>query len=217
MGTKSMSKNCCQGKAEDLKGLAQSQAKVLWTVLIINLAMFFAEIFYGVISESTALIGDSLDMLGDALAYGSSIYVVNKGLSSKIKASQFKACLMIGLGVIVFLRAIYRSVFQVLPEIEIMTTVGVIALIANLICLWLLTRHKNDDINFTSVWICSRNDIIANSSVLVAAFLVFYFHSPWPDLIVGFGITVLFLRSAFGILKEAELLRSGPDHKGSSD
>jgi Co/Zn/Cd efflux system component len=199
-----MSSQCCHNKAEDLKSLAQRQATVLWTVLLINAVMFFAEMFYGIISESTALIGDSLDMLGDALAYGSSIYVVNLGMSSKIRASQFKAYLMIGLGLVVSLRAIYRVAFQVIPEIEIMTLVGSIALVANLICLMLLTRHKDDDINFSSVWICSRNDIIANTSVLMAAGLVFFFSSPWPDLFVGFGITYLFLKSAIGILDDAK-------------
>lgn len=199
-----MSSSCCDNKAEDLKNLAQRQAKVLWAVLAINLTMFFAEMFYGIISESTALIGDSLDMLGDALAYGSSIYVVNLGLSSKIKASRFKAYLMIVLGIIVSIRAIYRVAYQVIPETEVMTIVGSIALVANLLCLFLLTKHKDDDINFSSVWVCSRNDIIANTSVLAAAGLVFYFNSSWPDLIVGFGITYLFLRSALGILEEAK-------------
>lgn len=202
-----MSDRCCHNKAEDIKDLVESQAKILWTILIINMVMFFVESFYGVVAESTALIGDSLDMLGDALAYGSSIYVVRKGLSAKLKASEFKAYLMIGLGLAVLIRAVYRSVFQVLPEVGVMTIVGVIALFANIVCLVLLNRHKDDDINFTSVWICSRNDIIANSSVLVAAFLVFYFQSSWPDLVVGLGITVLFLNSAFGILRDVKRQR----------
>ena len=196
-----MASSCCANK--DLDGLASRQAKVLWIVLIINSVMFFVEFFLGWFSNSTALIGDSLDMLGDALAYGSSIYVVNKSLSHKIKASQFKAYLMAFLGLIVFSRAIYRFIYQVVPEFEIMAYVGTVALIANAICLWLLTQHKNDDINFNSVWICSRNDIIANIGILLAATLVFFLNSSWPDLIIGLVITLLFLKSATGILKEA--------------
>lgn len=204
---KNMADSCCANKEQDLKSLASRQAKVLWVVLLINFIMFLAEFLFGWISDSTALIGDSLDMLGDALAYGSSLYVVNRSLSAKISASRLKAYLMIILGLIVFSRAIYRFLFQVVPEAEIMSAVGIVALVANLICLVLLTRHKDDDINFTSVWICSRNDIVANVSVLIAAFLVFRLHSPWPDIIVGFGITLLFLRSAFGILRDGNALR----------
>lgn len=203
-----MADSCCTNKEQDLKSLASKQAKVLWIVLAINFVMFLAEFLFGWISDSTALIGDSLDMLGDALAYGSSLYVVKRSLSAKIVASRIKAYLMIILGLIVFARAVYHFLFQVVPEVEIMGLVGVIALIANLICLALLTRHKNDDINFTSVWICSRNDIIANFSVLIAAFMVYQLQSSWPDIIVGFGITLLFLRSAFGILKDGNKLKA---------
>ena len=204
-----MAENCCSNKESEMAGLASRQAFVLWIVLIINAVMFFAEFLFGWLSNSTALIGDSLDMLGDALAYGSSIYVVNRSLDHKITASRFKAYLMIFLGVLVFSRALYRFVFQVVPEVEIMAVVGLIALVANVICLALLTRHKDDDINFASVWICSRNDIIANSGVLLAAFFVYYFEISWPDVLIGLVITILFLRSALGILKEARAQKEG--------
>jgi len=199
-----MADSCCSNKESEMEGLASRQASVLWIVLIINGIMFFAEFLFGWLSNSTALIGDSLDMLGDALAYGSSIYVVNRSLDSKISASRFKAYLMIFLGVLVFSRAVFRFIFQVVPEVEIMAIIGLTALVANLICLALLTRHKDDDINFASVWVCSRNDIIANTGVLFAAAFVYYFKASWPDLIIGLIITILFLRSAAGILKEAK-------------
>ncbi|MCH2535355.1 MAG: cation diffusion facilitator family transporter [Bdellovibrionales bacterium] len=203
-----MTDSCCANKEQDLKALASKQAMVLWVVLVINFVMFLAEFLFGWISDSTALIGDSIDMLGDAFTYGSSLYVVNRKLSAKILASRFKAYLMIVLGLIVFVRAIYRFLYQVIPEIEIMGIVGVVALLANLICLALLTRHKSDDINFASVWICSRNDIIANTSVLVAVFLVYQFEYSWPDIIVGLGITILFLRAAFGVLRDGNKLKA---------
>jgi len=102
-------------------------------------------------------------------------------------------------------RAIYRFIYQVVPEFEIMAYTGLIALIANTTCLWLLSAHKNDDINFASVCVCSRNDIIANLGVLLAAALVFIFGSSWPDLLIGLVITILFLKSGLGILKSAKL------------
>ena len=110
------------------------------------------------------------------------------------------------LGIFVFGRAIYKVFFQSIPHFQTIGAIGLLAMAMNLICLFLLTRHKDDDINFSSVWTCSRNDIIANTSLLIAAFLVFYFQNAWPDLIVGMGITVLFLRSSLGIFSEAKLV-----------
>src|SRR5690606_198056 len=92
-----------------------------------------------------------------------------------------------------------------LPHFEIMFTVGIAALAANLACLFLLTKHREDDINMRSVWICSRNDIIANSSVLAAAGAVLLVGSPIPDLIVGVGLAILFTNSAFGIFRDVRL------------
>lgn len=199
-----MGKSCCQNKSEDLKALAQSQKKVLWAVLIINGAMFFVEYISGFLANSQALMADSLDMLGDSFAYATSLFVISRSLRAKVKASQFKAILMVILGISVFARVAYRFIYNLPPEVSTMTVVGVIALVANLACLFMLTRHKDDDINFSSVWICSRNDIIANTLVLAAAYLVHILHSPIPDLVVGLVVCWLFLKSAFGILMESK-------------
>ena len=166
--------------------------------------MFFVEFYTGILSESVALIGDSLDMLADALAYGSSLYALHLGMVAKARAAQFKASLMVLLGLVVFGRAIYRTFYQVVPNYEIMGSIGFLALFANLVCLYFLSRHKNDDINMSSVWICSRNDIAANTAIIFATGLVFLTKSSWPDLIVGLGITILFLKSAFPIFVETK-------------
>ncbi|MFW7378646.1 MAG: cation transporter [Oligoflexus sp.] len=195
--------DCCQNKSSDLQALARQHAIVLWIVLVINIIMFFVELTAGFISESTALLGDSLDMLGDSLAYGSSLFVLGSGLNSKAKSAYFKGILMLIIGCAILGRAIYHSIFPEIPSHEIMTGIGLLALIANLACLAILTKHRSDDINMKSVWICSRNDIIANVSVISAAGLVFLLGSPIPDLIVGFGLAFLFLRSAFAVIAEA--------------
>lgn len=203
-----MSEACCHNKSEEVKELAQKHRKVLWIVLLINAVMFFVEFYFGLVSKSLSLIGDSLDMLGDALAYGSSLYVVGKSVRSKARSAQFKAAIMLVFGAVVFVEAIYRSIDPKVPDFQVMSGIGALALTANLVCLGLLMKHRNDDINFKSVWVCSRNDIIANTSVLVAAGLVYGTKSVWPDLLVGLVITLLFVRSAISILRESnELLR----------
>lgn len=126
-----MADSCCNKKEDDLKLLAKSPAKVLWIFLSINLVMFFVEFSAGIFYQSLALTGDSLDMFGDALAYGSSLYAVNRGLAAKARASQFKAVLMVILGVAFGVNAVYRAFFEANSN---PTAMGVIALDLNLVC-----------------------------------------------------------------------------------
>ncbi len=198
-----MGSSCCDNKSEDLKGLAKSQSRVLWIVLVINLMMFFVEFLFGYFSHSQALMADSLDMMGDALAYASSLYVVSLGATAKAKASIFKSVLMLLTGLGVLAESIYNFYNPTVPEHQTMTIVAFIALAMNALCLYLLTSHKNDDINFKSVWICSRNDIVSNISVIIASFFVYTYNSHWPDLIVAVGITLLFMKSSLSVFTEA--------------
>lgn len=192
--------DCCQNKSCDLEQMNKSQAKVLWIVLAINAVMFVVEFGGGIYSRSLALSGDSLDMLGDAIAYGSSIYVINKGRRAKALSASFKGFIMVASAFAVLGQAIYKLLSPTTPEVPVMSALTLLALVANITCLALLTRFKNTDLNMSSVWLCSRNDLIANTSVLAAAGLVAITKSHWPDLIVGLGITALFLKSGLSVL-----------------
>jgi Co/Zn/Cd efflux system component len=198
-----MSDNCCQNKGCELSKLKKQQAKVLWIVLFINLGMFVIEFGAGLRAASISLTGDSLDMLGDALVYASSLYVINKGSKAQAGSAFFKGTIMFVFAIAVFARAIYQLFVGAAPEATIMSMVGIVALIANLCCLLLLTRHRKDNLNMSSVWLCSRNDIIANTSVLVAAGLVFLTHSVVPDLAVGLLLAFVFAKSAGKVLSES--------------
>jgi len=198
-----MSDNCCQNKGCELTKLKKQQAKVLWVVLFINLVMFIIEFGAGIRADSLSLTGDSLDMLGDALVYASSLYVINKGSKAQAGSAFLKGIIMFLFAIAVFVRANYQLFTGAIPETTIMSTVGVMALLANLVCLLLLTRHRKDNLNMSSVWLCSRNDIIANTSVLVAAGLIFLTHSVLPDLVVGLLLTVVFAKSAGKVLSQS--------------
>ncbi|NBX18006.1 MAG: cation transporter [Proteobacteria bacterium] len=195
--------SCCQEKSCDLAKLRKEQAKVLWIVLAVNAVMFFVEFGSGLIAHSLALTSDSLDMLGDAIAYGSSLYVINKGRTAKAWSATLKGSIMLVSALAVLAQAVWKLTHQVQPEVTLMSGVTLLALLANSACLVLLTRHRSDDVNMSSVWICSRNDLIANTSVLAAAGLVFLTNSQWPDFVVGLGITALFLKSGIGVLRKA--------------
>ncbi|WP_198648358.1 cation transporter [Cyanothece sp. BG0011] len=198
-----MAEHCCQNKAKELQKLQERQGKVLWIILVINAVMFLVEFSGGIKASSLSLTGDSLDMLGDALVYGCSLYVLQKGNKAQARAAILKGGIMFISAIAVFTRATHQLFTQTVPAVQVMSKIGLLALIANLICFLLLIRHRDDNINMSSVWLCSRNDIIANTSVLLTAGLVFLTGSFWPDFILGLLLTVVFAQSAGKVLTQA--------------
>ena len=195
--------SCCDDSACAVGQLQARQSRTLKWVLAINSVMFGVEFGVGMAAGSVALMADSLDMLGDALVYALSLYAVSRGVRWKAGAAMVKGLVMAAFGVFVLAQLAYRINHAMPPDTALMGAIGALALAANLICLRLLTRHRDEDINMRSVWLCSRNDIIANVSVLVAAGLVTVTHQAWPDWVVGLGIAALFLHSAWRVLGQA--------------
>lgn len=187
---------------------SQAVAWVLWTVLGINLIMFLVELSFGLMSRSNALIADSMDMLGDSFIYATSLLVLSSTHIVKARVSLLKGVVMALLGLFVVYEIIQKILNPVVPDASIITAIGIIALIANLICGALLLRFRDNDLNIKSAWICSRNDAISSSSVILTGLLVGYFGSMWPDILIGIGISILVLGSSFGIIKES-LAHSG--------
>lgn len=195
--------DCCNNKACEIDALRTRQSAMLKTVLAINAVMFLIELTAGLISGSASLVADSLDMLGDALVYGFSIYAVTEGAKMKAKAALLKGGIMASFGCFVFAQVVYKIIHPQVPVFEIIGLIGLLALAANSVCFALLWRHRADDINMSSIWLCSRNDIVANISVLFVAAGVWLSHSAWPDILVGLALSALFLRSAFVVLRGA--------------
>ena len=194
---------CGCGEVCASEQMRQSQGRTLKLVLAINLVMFVVELTAGWLASSTALLADSLDMLGDALVYGFSLYVLARDDRWKAISAFIKGGIMAAFGLFVLGQAVYKLFHPELPTYETIGVIGLLALAANALCLRLLWRHRADDVNMRSVWLCSRNDIIANSAVIVAAAGVWLTASQWPDLIVGLGIAALFLRSAVHVFSDA--------------
>jgi Co/Zn/Cd efflux system component len=188
---------------DELGALRAGQASVLKTVLVVNAAMFLVEALSGLVAHSTALLADSLDMLGDALVYALTLYVINRGPIWRSRAVLVKGAAMAAFGIAVVVHAVARWVGRDLPQAGWMGGIGLLALMANVTCLVLLYRHRADDLNMRSTWLCSRNDVAANVGLLVAAGMVYVFNSKWPDLIVGGIIALLVLKSALSVLRSA--------------
>jgi cation diffusion facilitator family transporter len=194
---------CCDTKAEELNTVRDKHRKALILVLAINAVLFVVEAAAGLVAHSTALLADSLDMLGDALVYGFSLYVLWRSAEWKAAAAVLKGAIMAVFGVGVLIEAVYKAIAGVVPMAETMGIIGLLVLLGNGLCFLLLFRHRSDDLNMRSTWLCSRNDILANLSVLIAAAGVKVLDSSWPDILIGAAIAALFLRSAFTVLHES--------------
>ena len=193
--------DCCGPEILDKDN--QLRRTTLVTVLWINAVMFGVEFLAGVLADSSALVADSADNLGDALTYGISLYVLNRSLRWRGAAAAVKGFIQIAFGVGVLFGIAYKVVNGFEPLAPAMAGVSALALIANLTCFALLLRHRSEDINMRSVWLCSRNDVIGNIGVLAAAGLVALTGTFWPDVAVGTLLAALFVWTGVGVIRDA--------------
>jgi Co/Zn/Cd efflux system component len=189
---------CCEVRA-----IPREQRRVLHAVLWFNAAMFLIESVAGVVGNSTALLADSVDMLGDAIVYGFSLYVISRGLLWQARAALLKGVIMAGFGIGVLVQVAVKIARGLSPTVEVMGVVGMLAFTVNVACLTLLWRRRGDDINMRSAWVCSRNDVVGNVGVLVAAAAVALTGSPWPDIAIGLLVAGVFGHSAVRVIREA--------------
>lgn len=180
------------------------QKTVLYWLLAINASMFVFEIGFGWLSESTALIADSLDMLADAIVYAIALYAVGKSIQHKANAALVSGYFQLGLGILILLDIARRLYGESEPHSWFMIGVGTVALVANVICLILIRKHNNDEVHMRASWIFSANDVIANLGVVIAGIFVMVFEQRWPDIVIGSIISVLILRGAYRILTDAK-------------
>lgn len=200
-----MADDCCSKKGDTIAELGQKrdQRRVLIIVMLINLAMFAAEFTGGLIAGSAALMADSVDMFGDAFVYALSLYALNRGEKWEARAAIAKGVIILAFGIFIIAESAEKIVNGVPPSSELMLLFGGLALAANLTCLALLWRFRKLNVNMSSTFECSRNDVLSNVGVLVAAGLVAFSGTAWPDIAVGSLIALLFLRSAWRVLAEA--------------
>ena len=185
----------------DMDSSSASEFRVLRQLLLINGFMFFLELALGLYAQSAGLIADSLDMFADAAVYGLSIYAVGKTIQLKRKAARLSGYLQVLLAAGALAEVARRFIFGSEPEEHLMMGVAALALGANALCLWLLSKHREGEVHMKASWIFSTNDVIANLGVIFAGALVWALQSNWPDLIVGVIIAVIVLRGGIRILR----------------
>lgn len=192
---------CCNHCSLDR--LRERQRATLQIVLLINAAMFFVIAAAALHAQSSALLSDSLDNLGDALTYGLSLYAVSKGAKAKARVALFKGGLILLAALAVAGQIVSKLVTPTVPSFAEMGIFSLVGLAANAACLYLLWRHRHEDVNMSSVWECSRNDIASNLSVFVAAGAVWLTGSGWPDIFVASCLVLLLMRSAMRVIASA--------------
>jgi cation diffusion facilitator family transporter len=192
---------CCDDTSCEITVMRTQHGRILWVVLFINAAMFVVEGWTGLLAHSTSLLADALDMLGDALVYGFSLFVLARSARWQASAAVTKGAFMLLFGLGVLGEALYKILHPIMPGVETMGVIGALALVANLVCFFLLYQHRSANLNMRSTWLCSRNDLIANVGVLMAAAGSYLLTSRWPDMLVGVMIASVFLHSALDVLR----------------
>lgn len=197
-----MTDSCC-GTELELSALQAQQKRVLVWVLIINVVTFLMMVGGALVSGSSSLLSGTLDNLGDALTYAVSLAVVGASCAAKARVALLKGIFICSAAIAVAAQIGWRVLHPETPLVEPMGIVAILNLGANSLCLWLLSPHRESDINMNSVWECSRNDVVEGFAVIGAALAVWMFDSGWPDILVAVALLVMFSRSAGRVLSGA--------------
>ncbi len=194
--------DCCPSPEAPLADDARYR-RVLWLALAINAAMFGFEVVFGLIADSLSLQADALDFFGDAANYAISLALLGRAIRWRARGAAIKGGAMALFGAWVLGAAIYRVFAGGVPDAAIMGAVGLLALFANLVCAVLLFRFRRGDANMRSVWLCSRNDAIANIAVILAALAVAVTGTGWADLGVAAVIASLAVSAGISVIRQA--------------
>ncbi|MDX1656214.1 MAG: cation transporter [Candidatus Competibacteraceae bacterium] len=177
--------------------------RILWIALMANTLMFLVEMVASWLSGSVSLAADALDFFGDAANYGISLFVLGMGIAARARATLFKGGTMALFGLYVIGIALWRATTGSVPEADIMGATALLALVVNVGVAMLLFSYRGGDSNMRSVWLCSRNDAIANIAVILAAGGVLATATGWPDILVATIIATLNLSAAWQVIRQA--------------
>ena len=196
--------NCCEHACEATAPAGDPRwRRVLWAALAINAVMFAVEIGGSVLADSSALLADAVDFLGDAFNYGLSLAVVAFSPLARTRAAAVKGATMTAYGLFVAAHATWAWSQGVVPAPSTMGAIAVLALLANASVALLLYRYRNGDANMRSVWICSRNDVLGNLAVIAAAIGVFGSAQGWPDAVVAAILAALAVSGGITVMRHA--------------
>ena len=188
---------------KDLSHITPAYRRALWIVILLNVGYGLVEMVGGFLAGSQALKADALDFLGDGLITFLGVLAIGWSLVWRVRSALIQGLFLGALGLGVLVNTAYRVLVVNQPEAELMGLFGIIALAVNVGAALALIPHRTGDANVRAVWLFSRNDAIGNAAVVVAAGLVAWTGTAWPDLIVAAAIAGLFLQSSWLIVRDA--------------
>ena len=197
----------CNTTCSSTQKISPKFRKALWIALVLNALMFFVEMIGGSHARSVSLWADALDFAGDAANYAISLAVLSMTLYWRATAALLKGITMAAFGIFVIIKVIWSWWLGVTPEPMLMGTIGLLALVVNVVVALMLYAFRDGDANMRSVWLCSRNDAIGNIAVIIAAVGVFGTGTMFPDLFVAFVIAYLGVSSGVSVIKQARAER----------
>ena len=207
-------------KIPDLSHVTPAYKRALWIVVLLNVGYGVIEVGGSILSGSQALQADALDFIGDGLISFLGLIAIGWSLAARAKAALLQGVFPAVLGLGVIGTTLYRVFVEHEPQSLLMGSFALVAFVVNVLAAVVLIPHRKGDANMRAVWLFSRNDAIGNLAVVVAAILVWWLASPWPDLLMAFAVAALFLQSAWSIIKDARhdlsQAESGRGHVGSS-
>jgi Co/Zn/Cd efflux system component/copper chaperone CopZ len=191
--------------------VAAAYKRALWIVVALNLGYGVAEVIGSIASGSQAVQADALDFVGDGVISWLGLIAIGWSIGARAKAALLQGVFLGLLGFVVVVGTIYRALVTHQPEHFLMGGFAVGALLVNVVAAAVLLPHRHGDANARAVWLFSRNDAIGNLAVVIAAALVWWTGTPWPDLVVAFVVAALFLQSSWTIVRDARVeLRAAP-------
>lgn len=200
-----MSDECGCSADENRAAKDPAYRRALWIVVLLNLGFGFIELLGGFIAGSQALKADSLDFLGDGSITLVGIVALRWDSVTRARIALAQGLFLGALGLGVIGLAAWRALNAYPPEASLMGGIGVAALLVNVASAVVLSRFRQTgDAQAKAIWLFSRNDAINNVAVIVAAVLIAWTGSAWPDLVVAAVIAVIFLHSAVEIVRSAK-------------
>jgi len=188
---------------KDLSHITPSYRRALWIVVLLNAGYGLVEMIGGFLADSQALKADALDFLGDGSITFLGLLAITWGLKWRARSALIQGIFLGAMGIAVLANTAYRTLVMHTPEAGLMGILGFIALVINIIAVIVLLPHRKGDVNVRAVWLFSRNDALGNLLVIIAAGLVFWTDTSWPDLVAAGVIAILFLQSSWSIIKDA--------------
>lgn len=182
---------------------AAQEQRTLWIVLLLNVAIAAAFLIAGLSADSSALIANGLDNGSDAVVYGLSLIAFSRGEKWKRRAAIVSGIMLLVFATGVLVDVGRRYVQGSEPIGGTMMAMSAVAAVVNYLCLWLLQRIRNPDVNMRAATTFSYNDFISNGGILIAGVLVWWLGANWPDLLVGLATAIIAIKGGVEILRDA--------------